>query len=194
MSSENRVGAYMNQVRKAADRKFGRTPFELRLDGAYADVVYRLGQTLPLDVMFDWFSSTPNETGGKAKFPYQRIDSNLIVAKDYLYLIDRVKEDGKRKEYYEQATRSVARALIWIDIGWGGLENFASNPNATVNWTSGPGHSADAEGRARWIVTEGREWIDKVVGEYNQARSTYNPKFGGNDVFRKYRIEHLLTR
>lgn len=194
MSNENRVGAYMNQVRHAADKKFGRTPFELRLDGAYSNVIYRLGQALPIDVMLDWFSSTPNETGGKAKFPYSRIDSNLIVAGDYLELMDMVKEDGKKKEYYGQATRQVARALSWIDIGWGGLENFASNPDATVNWTSGPGHSADAEGRARWIVTEGREWIDKVVEEYKKARATYDQKYGGDDVFRKYKIEHLLIR
>lgn len=194
MLHESQVGAYMNKVRTAADRKFGRTPFELRLEGAYKDVVYRLGQTLPLDVMLDWFSSTPNQTGGMTEFPYQRIDSNLNVTENYFVLIDMVKEDGKRKEYYEQATCSVARALTWIDIGWGGLENFASNPDATDSWTSLPDPFTDAEERARWIVTEGREWIDKVVQEYKNIRIIYDKKFGDNDVFRKYKIEHLLSR
>jgi len=194
MSSEKQVGAYMNQVRKAADSKFGRIPFELILDGAYTDVVYRLGQALPIDVMFDWFSSTPDQTGGKAQFPYQRIDSNLVSIRNCLGFMERAKEDGEKKKYYEQVTGQVARTLSWIDIGWNGLENFASNPDATVNWTSGPDHSADAEARARWIVTEGKQWIDQVVEKYKKARSTYDRKFGGNDVFRKYKIEHLLSR
>jgi len=163
MSSENQVGAFMGQVRTAADKKFGRTPFELNLDGAYADVVFRLGKVLPLHVMLDWFSSRPNETGGKAKYPYKRIDINLVSISDLLKLIEIKKKDREKRERYEQASIIMAKILTWIDIGWNGIENFASNPDATRSWTTGPGHFRNGEERARYIVSEGRIWINQVV-------------------------------
>lgn len=64
MTTESPVSVFMNQVQSSAKEKFKGVPYELRLEGPYASVVYRLGRALPTDVMLDWFTSSASETGG----------------------------------------------------------------------------------------------------------------------------------
>lgn len=103
-----------------------------------------------------------------------------------------VKDASKQSEYYGRATKFMARTLLWIDVGWNGINNFAANHEVTKNWTSGAGHFANGEERARYITTNGKKWIDEVVAKYRAARQIYDPKYGENDVFRKYNLEPLL--
>lgn len=193
MATENAKDTFVNQVKSALEARLFGKPHEVRLDGSYKDVVYRLGSALPLDVVFDWYSSSPSETGGKITFPYDRVDSDLIVIPMQLHLTDVIQDQTKKKGWYEEASRTCAKMLSWVDIGWEGLRNLGSHP-ASRNWTSGPGHHASDEERAEYIATEGETWVNKVVGEYSKARRTYDPQFGQNDVFRKHKIEHLLER
>jgi hypothetical protein len=192
MSQETQKTAYLDQVQHQAALKFGSSPFEVLLNNGYADVIFRLGKALPLPIMLDWFSSTPSSTGGSIRFPYQRIDSNLNVVSDHIDLMNG-KNENKQKEHYEFATEMVAKTLTWIHIGWNGLEKFASS-NATKNWTGGPGHNPNAIERETYIMTNGKQWIDQMVVKYRAARKTYDPKYGENDVFRKYNIEYLLMK
>lgn len=194
MSAEDPKDAFLNEIQIQAVKKYGSTPYELRLNDDYFDVVHRLSQVLPVDVMFDWFSSKPEETAGKIQFPYQRVDLNFIVVEARIALMERANEERKRQEHYELATKIAASTLTWIDIGWDGIEKFAMNPEATSLWTSGPGHSANPEQRAQYIITEGKEWLNRVVKRYTTVRDSYVSTYVNTDVFKEYNLEHLLHR
>lgn len=163
------------------------TSFELQLEGEYADVVARLQQHLPIDVMFQWFSSADE----KIKFPYQSIDSNLLVVHERLESMKYAKEAYKRRDQYEYASTIAARTLAWIDIGRQGLEPLSANPDVTSNWTAGLGQTATAEERAQYIRTEGKDWLTDIVREYLATRDSH-VQLAANDVFTKHKLEFLL--
>src|SRR3989304_8817664 len=111
MSSEDHTDRYLAQVQAAAERKFCTTPHELRLQSPYPEVISRLGQALPLDVILNWFSSIPNSNSSTARFPWQRVDANLREIEDNLEQFYDPKLKRERKFYYERMTRFLARTL-----------------------------------------------------------------------------------
>ncbi|MFA6005047.1 MAG: hypothetical protein WC775_00995 [Patescibacteria group bacterium] len=183
---------YVNQVRLAFGRKFNGNPLRFRFTGPYFNVIYRLGTALPIDTTINWFSSGRNATGGKVVFPYLRVDMNIITAHEDLSRIACYPVDFDTRLTFDGASLKLARTLVWLNCGWGGLENYAENASATINWTSGCGHIASPEKRKAYILNAGKKWIETLIVQYQQMAPLYYANEDPNDFFYKYGLAHLL--
>lgn len=164
-----------------------KTEIEIREDLTH--VVDRIKKIIPENILLELFSSTKNETGGKIIFPYCRVDSAVIVASNCAELLTRFeKTSDDFDKWYEMGSRSAFRALVWIEIGFQGLQNLAIN-RASINWTSAVGHFVNDEQRAEKIMTDGKKMLDEKIKDFVKLRNKYGIK---NDIFSKYGVEYLL--
>ncbi len=167
-------------------------PLVLRDD--LMDVVGRLGQVLPREVIWQLFSSSPSETGGKVVFPYFRVDSSLTIIQTYHHMLSdpefrKKLTPEKIDKYYELASKQALEAITWVEVGFEGLENLAHS-SASRNWTSGVGHFVTDEERAQGIITNGKNLYLKNLGLFVE----YRDKQGiTDDCFTEYGLEHLLN-
>lgn len=144
-----------------------------------APVVARIARFLPPEKIWEFFSSAPGETGGVIRFPYCRVDSALINCRDYLDM-----------NMYEKASLQAMRAILWVEIGFQGLENLAYDP-ASKNWTSGVGHFVDDQERARRIIVNGKDKFEKTLHEFVTYRDTHQIN---DDCFTDYELETILSQ
>jgi len=154
-------------------------------------VVERISKFIPPTEIWRLFSSSPSETGGKATFPYSRIDSSVIVARDYAYLLRKYgtqRDESKYKEWYRIGSEQAFEALVWVEIGFEGLENLAHSP-ASRNWTSEVGHHVTPEERAIGIMTDGKQMYEKCLKSFVGYRQENNIH---DDIFSQYGLEYLL--
>ena len=166
---------------------------EVEVREEYALVVQRISEVIPDNLLWKIFSSIPNETRGRIIFPYSRIDSALIVARDYADLLESSRErisPEKFKEWYDSGCIQAFEALLWVEIGFQGLENLAKSL-ASKNWTSGVGHSVNDEERAQRIMTEGNKLYNECLSKFAQFRRKEGIT---DDYFGQYKVEHLLER
>ena len=166
---------------------------KIEIEEELAPVVERISKIIPPDLLWDIFSSTPEETGGRITFPYSRVDIAVINTRDTVYLLEKF---GKKyspeefQEWYRRGSKQAFEALVWIEIGFQGLENLAKSP-ASKNWTSAVGHSVNAEERAKRIMTTGKEMFDECLKEFVRFRKKEGIK---DDYFTQYGVEYLLDR
>lgn len=154
-----------------------------------APVVDRLTQVLPAEKIWKMFSSTPNETGGRAVFPYCRVDNAVLCVRNWIWLATNYNPTPEKiAEYYQNASRQAFEALTWVEIGFQGLQNLATN-KASVNWTSAVGHFVNDEERARGIMTTGKEMYDSCLRDFVEFR---NGRELRDDDFSRFNLEHLL--
>jgi hypothetical protein len=152
-------------------------------------VVDNIARVLPPEEIWNLFSSTLTETGGKINFPYSRVDVSLILARDCIQGISRFGWDWKyAQEFYARGSRHAFEALVWVEIGFGGLEQLAYS-DASRNWTSGVGHFNTKEDRAQKILHDGRDLYDECITVFAEFRQKYEKQ---DDLFTKYHLEHLL--
>ena len=166
---------------------------EVKFEEQYAPVVQRISKIIPDELLWDLFSSTLSQTGGKIEFPYARVDSALIIAKDTVWMLDEQREcysSEEFNEWYEKGCAQAFKALLWVEEGFQGLENLAKSP-ASRNWTSAVGHFVNDEERTKGIMTEGKKLYDDCLGKFAQFRKREGIT---NDYFSKYQVEHLLDK
>ena len=166
---------------------------EVKIREELAPVVERISKIIPPDLLWDIFSSTPNETRGRIVFPYSRIDSAVIVARSVVILLDDYKDQctpKEFKEWYERGCIQAFEALLWVEVGFEGLENLARS-SASENWTSAVGHFVNDEERVQGIMTAGKEMFDDCLRRFVEFR---NRKKITDDYFTRYGVEHLLDR
>ncbi|MEO8581292.1 MAG: hypothetical protein ABI425_01790 [Patescibacteria group bacterium] len=155
-------------------------------------VVKRIASLLPHDVLFELFSSSPNETGGRSEFPYCRVDSQLIVSRNWVYIFEQygAKDQEDFKRIYEAAATSAFKAIVWVEVGFQNLDNLAVSP-ASRNWTSGVGHFVNDQQRAEGIRTAGRGMYKQMLNRFVQFRDANQVD---SDIFNRYNVEGLLDK
>lgn len=164
---------------------------KIEIEEELTPVVERISKIIPPDLLWDIFSSTPEETGGRITFPYSRIDMAVINSRDTVYLLEEFGKNFSPEEYqkwYRRGCKQAFEALVWVEIGFQGLENLAKSP-ASKNWTSAVGHFVTAEQRAEGIMTTGKEMFDECLKEFVRFRQKEGIK---DDYFSQYKVEYLL--
>ena len=96
----------------------------------------------------------------------------------------------KYQEWYERGCKQAFEALLWVEIGFQGLENLAKSP-ASSNWTTAVGHFVNDEERAGGIMTKGKEMFDVCLTKFAKFRREKGIK---DDYFSQYGVEYLLDR
>lgn len=91
---------------------------------------------------------------------------------------------------YIEASLAAFKVLLWVEVGFQGLEKLAVSP-ASRNWTSGPGHHATDEARAQWILTKGAGVYKKYLQEFVGLRTQLGI---AGDCFDEYRVGYLLDQ
>jgi len=137
-----------------------------------AQVVANLSKRITPTQVWQLFSSVPCQTGGSIRFPYFRADSGTAYIADRLKNVPRV--NPERSSLYMGACTTVAKALLWFETGFGGIEQFADCPIATLSWTYGVGHHATPEERAAEIRTEGKRAYEKNALELQHFRAKHH--------------------
>lgn len=161
----------------------------IKLIDELAPVVTRLAGILPSEKIWELFHSMPDETGGRISFPYCRVDNTVISVSDEIVMANRFNLTPKElEECYQKASKDAFCALTWVEIGFQGLQNLATN-KASVNWTSDVGHSVSDEERARGIMASGKKMYENCLRDYVQFRTKRGLR---DDDFSKYNLEHLL--
>lgn len=154
-------------------------------------IVIRLARRLPDDKIWSFFSSTPGETGGRIVFPYFRVDSGLLVARDSIYMLEHYSNTPESfSEGYQDASKAAFRALIWVEVGFEGLENLAKSP-ASINWTCEVGHFVIPKQRGIGIMSGGKQLYDDCLRKFADFRQKHRDEIG-QDVFVEYESEDLL--
>lgn len=125
-------------------------------------------------------------------FPYCRVDAELFACNNDISAIASLRkfEPDQVPEVYQEVSLAAFKALLWVEVGFQGLENLAVSP-ASRNWTSGSGHHATDEAGAQWVLTRGagvyKECLQEFVGLRDQLGIT-------DDCFNEYRVEYLLDQ
>ena len=165
-------------------------------DQKYREVIENIIQCLsqlPLRVIVDWYISPPHATK-EILFPYLRIDGVLINITDLMDLINNSLRNDENTQTFLKASEQMARLLVWIKVGYEGIEKLASHHEATKNWTSGPGHRASGKEREEYILTKGVKWINEVIENYCRFREENRHLIDSNtDPFIRYNLEELLS-
>ncbi len=155
-----------------------------------APVIERIVGVLPRDVVWNLYSSDPYNTHKTIQFPYCRVDAEVILARDISKLLDSESEKLSQagRKLYDMACVSAFKALVWVEIGFEGIENLAKSP-ASRNWTSGVGHFASDQEREREIMKTDKPMYKDYLSGFMTLRS----KFGiTDDYFNQYGVEYLL--
>jgi hypothetical protein len=165
-----------------------KTPIDLQKE--LMPVVERIEKNIPSKVTRKLFSSSKNETGGKIKFPYCRVDSNLSIIDMMCSHTFKNNSRSEKRKRYQRACKYAFKVLVWVEIGFGGLENLAKN-RASVNWTAGVGHLVNDEERVVGIMTAGQSQYERALKAFVSYRLENGIK---SDLFSKYKLEFLLDQ
>ncbi len=154
-------------------------------------IVNRLTVVLPAPLIHELFTSHSQSTGGIAKFPYCRVDAELINSSARIETFEMfgVKDQEDFIRIYTHACRSAFKAAVWVQIGFQGLEHLADHP-ASVNWTCRVGHLVTPQERASGIKTAGKELYIKNLQQFNRFRQTNRVV---EDLFTEHGLEYLLN-
>lgn len=164
---------------------------QVEINESLLPVVDRMSQYVPVEELRQWFTSEPQETGGVRRYPYCRVDSELLVCRDRIRLTNLPQMIGGQKIiHYSQASNHAMLAVLWVEIGFQGLENLAKSP-ASKNWTSGVGHFVSAEEREAGILSGGKDLYESVLREFVRLRKVQGVT---DDCFTEYHLEHLLQK
>ena len=164
---------------------------EVKVRKQYAPIIQRVSKVIPDELLWTLFSSAPSETGGKIEFPYSRVDSAVINTRDIVWMLDEFRENYSSEgfnELYEKGCNQAFKALLWVEVGFQGLENLAKSP-ASKNWTTGVGHCVNDKERAEGIMTEGKKLYNDCLSKFAQFRKGEEI---ANDRFSQYQVEYLL--
>lgn len=165
----------------------------VELEEDLAPVIDKIAHFLPPEVIWDLYSGYPSQEGGISVFPYCRVDSAVINAEGNIRTLIKFEsrlDNSKRKEIYDFACKLAFKALVWVEIGFEGLDNLAES-DASRNWTEGVGHFLSTEERAKLIKTNGRELYDRCLRSFAEFREQHQLK---DDLFSKFNLERLLDK
>ena len=139
----------------------------VEVDEDLFSIVERIARVLPPEKVWKWFSSTPGETGGEIRFPYARIDALTLASEITIHTLTTYPPTNPEEfeKEYEEAASYALQALIWVEIGFQGLENLAKSL-ASRNWTSAVGHFVDDKQREIGIMTTGREMYMRCLRNF----------------------------
>lgn len=114
----------------------------------------------------------------------------LVAGRTWAYLARNRKnrETNQPDDDYRQAAEAAFKALVWVEIGFEGLQNLAVN-RASINWTSSVGHIVTDEERARGIMTGGKELYDDCLKDFAELRVERGVD---DDIFAEHGLENLL--
>jgi len=163
---------------------------QVEIQESLLPVIERIAKVLPVEKVWEYFASAPSETNGVIVFPYCRVNSELFEIRDAESVFDIAQNDGnveETKKYYQHMSESALKVLLWVEVGFEGLENLAVSP-ASSNW----GASRKAGSRVKLIMTDGKELYDKNLTSFVTLRHSYPEK--NTDCFAQFRLEHLLAR
>ena len=161
---------------------------KIKLCSELGYVVTRISDVLPKEKIWELFSSNVEATRGKIKFPYCRVDSAMMKSNSWAELAENPLYQQYFEENYKEACKAAMAAIVWVEIGFRGIENLAISL-ASVNWTTRIGHLVSSEERAQKIMSEGKEWYDEFKKKFSIFRNKYKI---ADDCFTLYKIEHLL--
>lgn len=162
---------------------------EVIFDSELEWVVNNLRRRLEPEQIWELFASSPRATGGKIRFPYCRVDSSVGIASEALSLIvDNSCIEITENEWYKMASKNAFRALLWVEVGFEGLDNLAVS-SASRSWTSAVGHSVSDEERTERIKKEGREMYQDCLRRFIEFRKNAGITY---DIFTQNGAEDLL--
>ena len=97
--------------------------------------IERIAERIPQNEVWTRFSTaaSPGETGGIAKFPYYRVDTSLASCEIHTILAGRPKTPEQTQRHTALASTSAFETLVWVEIGFGGLEGLIANRTASIN-------------------------------------------------------------
>jgi len=156
-------------------------------------VIERISEVVPSGVLWEFFSSSPTETGGRVVFPYLRVDAQALTCRNYIELLKNHGEEvspEKRQEWYLRASQSAFKTLLWVEVGFQGLANLARHP-VSVNWTSAVGHFVSDKEREEGIMSGGKKLFESCLGEFVSFRRENRIS---DDCFSQYGAEYLLEK
>ena len=197
MAKEDIIG----QITALAAKKFEgtKTPYELRhYGGELREVVFRLGERIEPQAMLDFFTADTQQNGGKAVFPYCRVDMQIFVIREATAKAMSGRFEKKFQiEGFERASRACVKTLLWVDTGFVGMGNYSDSPTSS-DFTGfneiviSRAESARAKRRA-WFETEGETLLTGVVRKFSEARERFMPILGRDkDLFEKHGVVDLL--
>lgn len=153
-------------------------------------VVERIARVLPAEKVWQYFASAPSATGGITKFPYLRVNACLQGIMNNLGLFRLAEKENNsddKKKFYQKMSEHAQKVLVWVEVGFEGLENLAVSP-ASVSWEMG----TDVASRAEKIMTDGKQYYNKQLRSFVAFRNSYPDKDA--DCFAQYHLEPLLDR
>lgn len=163
---------------------------EVELNTYLTEVAQRISTVIPPDDVFKLFSSTPNQTGGIAKFPFCRMDMTLIACNESIQRIEKINNENYFQRGFENASMYALKAVLWIEVGFEGLDNLADSP-ASINWTTDAGYFVNDRERANVIKATGREMYNETLRKFVQFRDSRGIT---EDIFTRYGVGNLLDR
>src|SRR5687768_14197155 len=101
----------MNELQKYVPDDFS-DEFLVEVDDSLAVVVARINAYLPPSMIWKLFASEPEATGGVVKFPYRRVDTSVIVARD----ADVTDLDASSREFYDLSCMCALAAVLWVEV------------------------------------------------------------------------------
>jgi len=128
------------------------------------------------------------EKGGRKFSPALEVDGALWEARTLLSEAERNSKEWERK--YNKAAELVWKLLLWIEIGFGGFDNYTRHPTA-VDFTIGIGSPlGDPEKQKKELEKDGKEFYQKVLGEFFSFRCRYGIS---RDIFEREENAPLLS-
>ena len=165
---------------------------KIKLRNEFTPVIARIRKYLPPQEIFRLFKSSPDETRGIPAFPYCRVDANVMDARDSVWILNKYPEILADKaeflEIYGSGSDEAFKALVWVEIGFEGLQNFAVSP-ASKNWTTAVGYLLKPKDRAHKIMTSGKQLYEKCLRAFTEYKFSHEVP---EDLFDKYKLLHLL--
>lgn len=155
-------------------------------------IIRRIAKTIPSKSVWEFFSSSPQETGGKINFPYFRVDKTLSTMNIDIYILTKMSPNPEEdKEVYNQLSSLALQTILWVDVGFEGLENLARS-KASVNWTTGVGHFPESdEKRAEGIIEYGNVVYPKTIRKFERLRNKLKIS---DDCFSNFNLDYLLDK
>lgn len=158
-------------------------PLEVRED--LTPVIDRIARVLPSELIWELYASNPGQTGGIVTFPYCRVDTTVAACRTSTYMINSFKpKQSDFAEMYGNACNAALAAVVWVEVGFEGLENLARS-RASLNWDLG---DTDEE-RAQGILTGGAKLYRECLAEFVDMRAEHGIT---DDYFTQYGLEDTL--
>ncbi|MBU1085481.1 MAG: hypothetical protein ABIJ43_02445 [Candidatus Beckwithbacteria bacterium] len=154
-------------------------------------VIERISRIIPPKLVWELFSSKPGQIKRRIVFPRLRVDTVILSTDDGISLskfYEKKEKWEKSAEWYKWSSQQVFKALLWVEVGFQGLENLANSP-ASKNWTSGIGNFVNAQERAEGIMFKGKLMFNDCLRNFIEFR---DQREIDNDIFTQYKVEYLL--